>query len=882
MVLDSKGVRSKAKKALSYLRNAARAGARLTEREATDCRRAMRGIHADGSTADRLMTVGGRSGPGPRREDLPRHRTEGVFSDTSGREVWLSSIQVETHSLCTTNLATVSMHQTKLADALNGITFEQSDQYNTQMRNTMEKVCAGGFSFVLTCDGSHWNVTLFGRNEDSSVSAYLYDPMGGGDERLLAALRQWEGPPGWSPTAMTVANMVLTHQRDGYQCGVWVCYMVDKWQEWNRFATGATWDSWIRLHGPPEASEAATSKAYREAMRGPIMARIGKLEQRERHHVFHGEGDSHDPISFEEGGDETPVAGAGPMVTYEVQVGGDDPNMQTQAEVVPSIFRHTPEDPRVGTRRTRPQGPTGGPEGGPAKRRRIQPHQRLTLQSPPATMEKEENGPRTAPPAQGTTPREATRSQAEVRLDDGKGTTWKGTATQVETLREWVLAQVAKGDVVEDTMELSVGTGPIAARDPEALAKMGVEPRTVGASAHTTIRTHRGGKEYLLGPVHPQGEAWVTEDTLLTGGVEGMDLSQAEQAADSFHNREREDQQARRPTEREPLSGTPTKHAHYWPGVTKLNIDTEPFNPDWDVAPSGGCTLTTEEGRHHVFAHDERGKMVGALKEEVLDRLYDRYVAATGTDSTDQIHTQAGEERRRSLEEREPQLGTVHGFATEIVLLLKRYSCEEEEEVKKTALQNHWTLPPEIMQALQEAFGIQAEVSVSPLNVHSHTATYCSKFDRDKIFGSKGSAWDTHWGELGAFEFNPEYTAADLDRALQEALMSTMAKTPVLGVGIYPAWTRTPAKAYCRRYGDTRIHEFQVIPRKSFTFLPPYHWGGTSVSGVTKKDYSNWGVRILIVANVEGWKKFCPDPEGAADVIAYRESPATQHVLHSL
>ncbi|KAK3262048.1 hypothetical protein CYMTET_29078 [Cymbomonas tetramitiformis] len=240
-----------------------------------------------------------------------------------------------------------------------------------------------------------------------------------------------------------------------------------------------------------------------------------------------------------------------------------------------------------------------------------------------------------------------------------------------------------------------------------------------------------------------------------------------------------------------------------------LNIDTEPFNPDWDAAPSGKCTLTTETGRHHVFAHDERGKLVGALKEEVLDRLYDRYVAATGTSSTDQTHTRAGEARRRSFEEREPQLGTIHGFATEAVLLLKRYSCEEEEEVKKTALQNHWTLPPEIIQALQEAFGIQAEVFASPLNVHSHTATYCSKFDRDKIFGSKGSAWDTHWGELGAFEFNPEYTAADLDKALQEARLS----------------------------------------------------------GVTKKDYSNWGVRILVVANAEGWQKFCPDPEGAAELV---------------
>ncbi|KAK3265738.1 hypothetical protein CYMTET_25594 [Cymbomonas tetramitiformis] len=686
--------------------------------------------------------------------------------------------------------------------------------------------------------------------------------------------------------------MGVAHQRDGYQCGVWVCYMIDKWQEWNRSTTGATWESWIGLHGPPVGREATTSRGYREAMRGPIMARIGELEQRERHHVFHGEGETHDPISFEEGDDEIQEeAGAGPM-----QV-GKSPTRQTQTDTVPKIPGHAQELPKVGEKRTR-----------------------QTLRSPQATVESEEIRPRPNPPAQTLQGETSPRQITKVSLDDGRGTKWKGTKAQIMMLRTWVLAQLAKGDVRTgelfqhaakigysrdavrlmtthlvsseqvvwathppvndyrsrnkwwriDTMELSVGTGPTAANDPEVPEETEEEPQAVEASESTTIlavRTHWGSREYLLGPIRPQGEAWVEEDTLLAGGIAGINPSQAERETDMFHNKEREEQQARSPTEREPLSGTPTRHAHYWPGVTKLNIDTEPFNPDWDAAPSGKCTLTTETGRHHVFAHDERGKMVGALKEEVLDRLYDRYVAATGTSSTDQTHTRAGEERRRSFEEREPQLGTIHGFATEVVLLLKRYSCEEEEEVKKTALQNHWTLPPEIMQALQEAFGIQAEIFASPLNVHSHTATYCSKFDRDKIFGSKGSAWDTHWGELGAFEFNPEYTAADLDKALQEALMSTMAKTPVLGVGIYPAWTRTPAKAYCRRYGDTRIHEFGVIPRKSFTFLPPDHWGGTTVSGVTKKDYSNWGVRILVVANAEGWQKFCPDPEGAAELV---------------
>ncbi|KAK3265240.1 hypothetical protein CYMTET_26063 [Cymbomonas tetramitiformis] len=39
------------------------------------------------------------------------------------------------------------------------------------------------------------------------------------------------------------------------------------------------------------------------------------------------------------------------------------------------------------------------------------------------------------------------------------------------------------------------------------------------------------------------------------------------------------------------------------------------------------------------------------------------------------------------------------------------------------------------------------------------------------------------------------------------------------------------------------------------------------LAGVTRKDYSNWGVRILVVANESGWPKFCPDSDKAADSI---------------
>ncbi|KAK3271966.1 hypothetical protein CYMTET_19711 [Cymbomonas tetramitiformis] len=67
----------------------------------------------------------------------------------------------------------------------------------------------------------------------------------------------------------------------------------------------------------------------------------------------------------------------------------------------------------------------------------------------------------------------------------------------------------------------------------------------------------------------------------------------------------------------------------------------------------------------------------------------------------------------------------------------------------------------------------------------------------------------------------------------------------------------------------TQVHPAaaQVKRQGGAAHVPASAAHAPAVSGVTKKDYSNWGVRILVVANAEGWRKFCPDPEGAADVI---------------
>ncbi|KAK3288693.1 hypothetical protein CYMTET_3836 [Cymbomonas tetramitiformis] len=175
----------------------------------------------------------------------------------------------------------------------------------------------------------------------------------------------------------------------------------------------------------------------------------------------------------DEGGDEAPVAGAGPMVTHEVQGGRDDPNMQTQAGVVPRIFGRTPEDPRVGTKGPGRMGLQGG-EGGQRKEDGFSPTNTPALQSPPATVEEEENGPSTGPPAQEATPREATREELGTRsLAEPPGSPWDDWGTLGRGTREG--APLAEGpeavnpttDTPESAQDLDQRHQGAGVREPE-------------------------------------------------------------------------------------------------------------------------------------------------------------------------------------------------------------------------------------------------------------------------------------------------------------------------------------------------------------------------------------------------------------------------------
>ncbi|KAK3250981.1 hypothetical protein CYMTET_39673 [Cymbomonas tetramitiformis] len=97
-------------------------------------------------------------------------------------------------------------------------------------------------------------------------------------------------------------------------------------------------------------------------------------------------------------------------------------------------------------------------------------------------------------------------------------------------------------------------------------------------------------------------------------------------------------------------------------------------------------------------------------------RLRARYKQAVGQEGEP---TEAQAKLRKELW-REHNI-RVDPFEDEIASLLMRYSSKEEERERKRNLQNHWTMPPEILRALQEAFGLSTEVFASPLNVHQDT-----------------------------------------------------------------------------------------------------------------------------------------------------------------
>eukprot|EP00854_Cymbomonas_tetramitiformis_P027872 gene27872-biopygen28912 len=207
-----------------------------------------------------------------------------------------------------------------------------------------------------------------------------------------------------------------------------------------------------------------------------------------------------------------------------------------------------------------------------------------------------------------------------------------------------------------------------------------------------------------------------------------------------------------------------------------LTRDPTETNPEQDIADTREhfCQIRPEGELAHSYHRN--GKHIGTLTKEKLNRLHERYTQAVGAPSNQTLHQSTL--RTELWEDHKIRVST---FEEEIGHLLIRYSSKEEKEERKKNLQKDWTFPAQMQRALQQAFGINTELFASPLNVHHNTTMYFAKYDRDKVFGARGSAWATNWMKLGAYQFNPAYTPQDLKKALDFAIAATTTHEPVFG-----------------------------------------------------------------------------------------------------
>ncbi|KAK3279826.1 hypothetical protein CYMTET_12307 [Cymbomonas tetramitiformis] len=272
---------------------------------------------------------------------------------------------------------------------------------------------------------------------------------------------------------------------------------------------------------------------------------------------------------------------------------------------------------------------------------------------------------------------------------------------------------------------------------------------------------------------HPEGEdslTWSTRETI----VDYLKLAKRRcQSATTFPTLKRRLQargsQVTHPRGlREILAGRPHT-GQAWPTLHAGNLTLDPTEtkPEQDIADNREhyCQIRLEGELAHSYHRN--GKYIGTLTKEKLNRLHERY------------------------------------------------SSKEEKEERKKNLQNHWTFPAQMQRALHQAFGISTELFASPLlmNVHHNTTTYFAKYDRDKVFGARGSAWTTNWMKLGTYQFNPEYTPQDLKKTLDFAIAATTTQELVFGVGVYPTYEKPPYRKLYNAHAGHLVHELFEIPQ---------------------------------------------------------------------
>jgi hypothetical protein len=107
-------------------------------------------------------------------------------------------------------------------------------------------------------------------------------------------------------------------------------------------------------------------------------------------------------------------------------------------------------------------------------------------------------------------------------------------------------------------------------------------------------------------------------------------------------------------------------------------------------------------------------------------------------------------------------------FETEVIWLYERYKYQ----IPKTDLlkKSHYILPTEILDQIITLFNIKTSYFSSPVTCSTLVNTYYSSFQRDSIFGSRGTAFKHKW--LGNGYAHP-HNKENLQKAIYWARLAT-------------------------------------------------------------------------------------------------------------
>ena len=266
--------------------------------------------------------------------------------------------------------------------------------------------------------------------------------------------------------------------------------------------------------------------------------------------------------------------------------------------------------------------------------------------------------------------------------------------------------------------------------------------------------------------------------------------------------------------------------------LNQIHFDTWPRNPELDIQATGQFhmqygtrTLThpnTVINANMVYVHDPHGKLLGSMRQDRAHNLWLDYKKYTETSP-----------------------GNACGsFAEEIAGLLARYKDGHKTMTSQTKIQNHWATPPPLMECFAEGLGINMERFASPLNHNPCFANYWSLYPADRVFGARHNAFSVPW--TGLSQANPEYTAADMDKAVRWAIHSADASAQqTVTLFVLPDWAGTPYKQWL---GHHSVDILDKIPGTQFKFMAPDHWCKQDIYA----GHPKWSILIFTVSNTQG------------------------------